>query len=102
MIIGVALVVDDIRKGQRLAFRYPESVPSSVINSSQYSPSPPPSSFFLSFFLFLTSLYCLIELDDRLLRFHEEYLATRFTLYSIYHLIDQFILLFSLPLDKFI
>mmetsp|Transcript_22496 Transcript_22496/g.32851 ORF Transcript_22496/g.32851 Transcript_22496/m.32851 type:complete len:723 (+) Transcript_22496:106-2274(+) len=32
MIIGVALVVDDIRKGQRLVFRYPEAVPSSVIN----------------------------------------------------------------------
>jgi len=33
MIIGVALVVDDLTKGQRLVFRYPISVPSSILNS---------------------------------------------------------------------
>lgn len=34
MIIGVALVVDELHKGQRLVFRYPVSVPSAVLNSS--------------------------------------------------------------------
>ena len=33
MIIGAALVVDELRKGQRLAFRYPASVPSAILNS---------------------------------------------------------------------
>ena len=33
MIIGIALVVDELHKGQRLVYRYPESVPSSVLNS---------------------------------------------------------------------
>jgi len=27
MILGIALVVDELHKGQRLAFRYPESLP---------------------------------------------------------------------------
>lgn len=27
MILGIALVVDELHKGQRLVFRYPESVP---------------------------------------------------------------------------
>lgn len=34
MIIGIALVVDELHKGQRLVYRYPESVPSSVLNST--------------------------------------------------------------------
>ena len=46
MIVGIALVVDDPRKGQRLVFRYPESVPSFVLNSG-----------------------------ENLLRFHDEYLS---------------------------
>jgi len=33
MIIGIALVVDELHKGQRLVCRYPEVVPSSVLNS---------------------------------------------------------------------
>lgn len=33
MIIGAALVVDELRKGQRLAFRYPASIPSAILNS---------------------------------------------------------------------
>ena len=33
MIIGVALVVDELSKGQHLVFRYPLSTPSSVLNS---------------------------------------------------------------------
>ena len=35
MIVGIALVVHEPKKGQRLAFRYPESVPSFVLNSSE-------------------------------------------------------------------
>ena len=35
MIIGIALVVDELHKGQRLVYRYPESVPSSVLNSTE-------------------------------------------------------------------
>jgi hypothetical protein len=31
MIIGVALVVDELHKGQRLAFRYPEVIPSCAL-----------------------------------------------------------------------
>jgi hypothetical protein len=33
MIIGIALVVDELNKGPRLAFRYPESIPSSSLYS---------------------------------------------------------------------
>ena len=35
MIIGIALVVDELHKGQRLVYRYPESVPSSVLNAQE-------------------------------------------------------------------
>jgi hypothetical protein len=35
MIIGVALVVDELHKGQRLICRYPESVPSAILNSTE-------------------------------------------------------------------
>ena len=35
MIIGIALVVDELHKGQRLVYRYPEAVPSSVLNSTE-------------------------------------------------------------------
>jgi hypothetical protein len=35
MIIGIALVVDELHKGQRLVYRYPESVPSSVVNAQE-------------------------------------------------------------------
>lgn len=34
MILGVALVVNELNKGQRMIFRYPESIPTSIINSS--------------------------------------------------------------------
>jgi hypothetical protein len=64
MIIGVALVVDDIRKGQRLAFRYPESVPSFVINTGEVD----------------DISHCLTSfsnIDDSLLQFHESYLSLR-------------------------
>jgi hypothetical protein len=30
MILGIALVVDELHKGQRLVFRYPETVPTSL------------------------------------------------------------------------
>lgn len=33
MIVGVALVVDELHKGQRLVFRYPENIPSATLNS---------------------------------------------------------------------
>lgn len=35
MIIGIALVVDELHKGQRLVCRYPESIPSSILNSNE-------------------------------------------------------------------
>ena len=35
MIIGIALVVDDLTKGQRLVYRYPESIPSNVLNTQE-------------------------------------------------------------------
>ena len=35
MIIGIALVVDELHKGQRLVYRYPESVPSNVLNAHE-------------------------------------------------------------------
>ena len=34
MIIGVALVVDDLNKGQKLVYRYPESIPSALFDLS--------------------------------------------------------------------
>ena len=34
MIIGVALVVDDLSKGEKMVFRYPESVPSALFDLS--------------------------------------------------------------------
>ena len=48
MIIGIALVVDELNKGQRLVCRYPESIPSYVLKS-----------------------------DSRLLQFHKDYLSMR-------------------------
>jgi hypothetical protein len=30
MIIGISLVVNELNKGQRMVFRYPESIPASV------------------------------------------------------------------------
>ena len=50
MIVGVALVVDELHKGQRLVFRYPESVPSAALNSTTAD-------------------------GESLLRFHKEYLS---------------------------
>lgn len=47
-VIGIAIVVDELHKGQRLVCRYPESVPSAVLNST-----------------------------EELLKFHEEYLSLR-------------------------
>lgn len=35
IIVGIALVVDELRKGQRLVFRYPEAVPSFVLNTGE-------------------------------------------------------------------
>ena len=35
MIIGIALVVDDLRKGPKLVCRYPTSVPSTALNGSE-------------------------------------------------------------------
>ena len=35
MIIGIALVVDELHKGQRLVYRYPESIPSNVLNAHE-------------------------------------------------------------------
>eukprot|EP00601_Ochromonadales_sp_CCMP2298_P033883 CAMPEP_0173370408 /NCGR_PEP_ID=MMETSP1144-20121109/26675_1 /TAXON_ID=483371 /ORGANISM="non described non described, Strain CCMP2298" /LENGTH=127 /DNA_ID=CAMNT_0014321967 /DNA_START=24 /DNA_END=404 /DNA_ORIENTATION=+ len=34
MILGVALVVNELDKGHRMVFRYPESIPSSVLASN--------------------------------------------------------------------
>ena len=34
MIIGVSLVVDDLQKGQKLVFRYPEALPSVILDSA--------------------------------------------------------------------
>jgi hypothetical protein len=51
MIIGVALVVDELHKGQRLVCRYPESRPSAILNS-----------------------------DSRLLKFHRDYLSIRWVM----------------------
>ena len=34
MIIGVALVVDEVHKGQKLVYRYPESIPSALFDLS--------------------------------------------------------------------
>ena len=48
MIVGVALVVDELHKGQRLVCRYPECVPSAIFNT-----------------------------DINLLKFHNEYLNLR-------------------------
>eukprot|EP00596_Hydrurales_sp_CCMP1899_P003461 CAMPEP_0119037084 /NCGR_PEP_ID=MMETSP1177-20130426/5198_1 /TAXON_ID=2985 /ORGANISM="Ochromonas sp, Strain CCMP1899" /LENGTH=873 /DNA_ID=CAMNT_0006997833 /DNA_START=22 /DNA_END=2640 /DNA_ORIENTATION=+ len=45
-VIGIAIVVDELHKGQRLVCRYPESVPAAVLNST-----------------------------EELLKFHEEYLS---------------------------
>ena len=33
MIIGVSLVVDDLQKGQKLVYRYPEAPPASIVES---------------------------------------------------------------------
>lgn len=49
MIIGIAIVVDELHKGPRLIFRYPSSVPSNILND-----------------------------DHNLMRFHDEYLSMRF------------------------
>lgn len=35
MIIGIALVVDELRKGQRLVIRYPEAIPSTLENAGK-------------------------------------------------------------------
>ena len=45
-VIGIALVVDELHKGQRLVYRYPESIPSNVLNA-----------------------------QDQLLKFHRDYLS---------------------------
>ena len=37
MIIGCALVVDELNKGPRLVIRYPESIPSSILNLNNNS-----------------------------------------------------------------
>ena len=34
MIIGVALVVDEVHKNQKLVYRYPESIPSALFDLS--------------------------------------------------------------------
>lgn len=35
MILGVSLVVNELNKGQRLIFRYPESIPTYVVSNKQ-------------------------------------------------------------------
>lgn len=34
MILGISLVVNELNKGQRMVFRYPESVPQSVVSGA--------------------------------------------------------------------
>jgi hypothetical protein len=35
VIIGIALVVEELHKGPRLAFRYPSSIPSNILNDNE-------------------------------------------------------------------
>ena len=34
MIIGVSLIVDDLQKGQKLVYRYPETLPAALVESN--------------------------------------------------------------------
>jgi len=34
MILGISLVVNELNKGQRMVFRYPESIPQSIDRST--------------------------------------------------------------------
>lgn len=67
MIIGVALVVDELSKGQHLVFRYPLSMPSSVLNSH-------PGTLFQPH---LQSVFTLPHPAPRaaLLKYHTDYLS---------------------------
>lgn len=38
MLLGIALVVEELHKGQRLVFRYPEALPSTLLNLQTSSP----------------------------------------------------------------
>ena len=49
IIIGIAFVVDELKKGQRLVFRYPEAVPSFVLNNGH--------SYFLFYLPTLFSIF---------------------------------------------
>ena len=71
MIIGVALVVDELHKGHRLVFRYPEATPSSVLFAGY-------NYRFVSRFL----LRLLLTKGTNVMRFHEEYMSLR--LYAQY------------------
>ena len=59
IIIGIAFVVDELKKGQRLVFRYPEAVPSFVLNNGHsYSSFYLPTFFnFCLVFIIFVNLY---------------------------------------------